>query len=372
MRVILGRAAALGALGIGSAACASDDGSSDPACTGAECGAGGTAGSASGGGGSSGGGAAGTAGTPGTIPIGTCADEPPPGAEQAPDPPSYSGGACPTLTPGTAYNVISTSGQDRQFVLLAPDNPQPGETFPLAFMWHWLSGTGEQFAGIIGGQQTANETRTIMVFPTGVDAIPANWPWSSANNTDPTLLPRGLLLFDDILACVSEQFPVDKNCVSSVGVSDGALWTSQLAGQRGQYLSSILVLSGGVGPDPNGLLLPWTPSPHAMPALALWGGTTDVFAVVMFDQAMRNLEAGLQQGGHFVVECIHNCGHGVPPLEPVEGQSLFTPLFRFVTDHPYWLPDGVSPYTTEGLPLGMPPWCAIGVGNAIARTDPCQ
>jgi predicted esterase len=180
--------------------------------------------------------------------------------------------------------------------------------------------------------------------------------------------------FDDMLACVSEQFPVDKNCVSSAGVSDGALWTSQLIGGRGQYLSSAVVLSGGVANpgDENAMLVKeYLPSSHAMPVLVLWGGPTDICIVLTFETASLALEEKLVAEGHFILECQHNCGHSVPPIEVAPGGSLITPFVSFIRSHPYWTPVGRSPYEADGVPADFPAWCAIGAGNAVARTGEC-
>jgi hypothetical protein len=48
-----------------------------------------------------------------------------------------------------------------------------------------------------------------------------------------TIWWKNLAFFDDMLACVAEQFAIDENCVSSAGVSAGALFTAQLGSARG-------------------------------------------------------------------------------------------------------------------------------------------
>jgi hypothetical protein len=180
------------------------------------------------------------------------------------------------------------------------------------------------------------------------------------------------VFFDDMLSCVSEQFPVNKNCVSTAGVSDGALWSSQLIGGRGQYLSSAIVLSGGVN-NPNsaatGIIRPYIPSPHAMPVIVLWGGPSDICIILPFADATAALEQALIGENHFIVECQHNCGHAEPPFTAPDGGTKFAALWQFVKDHPYWLPAGRSPYETGTLPDGFPPWCAVGPGCAVPPTD---
>jgi hypothetical protein len=110
-----------------------------------------------------------------------------------------------------------------------------------------------------------------------------------------------------------------------------------------------------------------------MPAMVLWGGPTDnCFGVFSFDELSKNLEKKLTQQGHFLLECIHNCGHGPPPFEAPNAPTPFAALWDFVLDHPGWLPAGVSPYQTNGISQSFPSWCAIGAGKAMPRTGPCK
>lgn len=109
-----------------------------------------------------------------------------------------------------------------------------------------------------------------------------------------------------------------------------------------------------------------------MPALVLWGGPEDKCIVIDFQEASKDLEEQLVAGGHFVLECIHNCNHSTPPFDVPEGMTDFAPLWDFLLDHPYWLEPGQWPYNTEGLPASMPAWCAIGAGNAVPPPGVCD
>jgi hypothetical protein len=86
--------------------------------------------------------------------------------------------------------------------------------------------------------------------------------------------------------------------------------------------------------------------------------------------ASHDLEMNLVTGGQFFVECVHNCGHSVPPFDPPMGESKFKPMWQFGLDHPFWLYPGESPYE-NGLPADMPDWCGIGMGGATPRTGMC-
>ncbi|MCA9661517.1 MAG: hypothetical protein KC486_24470 [Myxococcales bacterium] len=301
-----------------------------------------------------------------------CGQEPPPGAEVAPPPPTF-GGICPTLELGflegdkTAPNEVMTAGGPRRFAVVAPEEIAEGERLPVIFMWHWLGGSAHSFWERSEVTSAAEELRFIAVIPESKDDILFKWPFTVLDTDE--RVEEEFAFFDDMLACVAEQFDIDENCVSSTGVSAGALFTGQLAGGRGEYLSAIMPLSGGTG----GLTVkPWKSSKHAMPALVLWGGRDDFCVAVDFNETSMDLEAGLEADGHFVTECIHNCGHSTPPFDVPMGFPTFAPLWMFALDHPYWLDDGDSPYVEAGgLPVGYPEWCAVGIGNADIRTGEC-
>lgn len=310
-------------------------------------------------------------------PLTRCGEEPPPGAVLAPEIPKYSG-TCPILetgyVEGQAFNVLEQKFGpltfDRTFLVIAPDDMQPDERLPVMFMWHWLGGSAKDFYERADAQNAVNEKRFIAVIPDGrtpEQGVFFKWPFSISDLDDS--LDAEFQFFDDMLSCVHEQFNVDKDCVSSVGVSAGALFTSQLAGGRGDRLASFMSLSGGTG---GTVVKPWTAPAHKMPGLVLWGGEGDFCIAVDFEQTSKDLEKNLVEDGHFVVECIHNCNHSTPPFDVPEGMTAFAPLWDFLRDHPYWLEPGQSPYITQGLAPSMPTWCAVGVGNAIPPAEVCD
>ena len=313
---------------------------------------------------------------PPAVPGVTCATPPPQGSPTPPALPAYSGGTCPTLVAGT--NPIMSSGAQRSFILVLPQSFDPEtEQLPLLFMWHYIGGSASSMVGHGEAQQAADELRMIVAVPEkkGDVILPiANvdlaWPYMDFNAA--SRVEQEAVLFDDILACVSKQYPVQQQCVSSVGVSAGALWTAQLIQLRSNRLASAIVISGGVGPtggfggyaDVRG----WSGMQRSFPVMYGWGGPTDTCGGVNFQAGSHSLGAKLDTQGSFVVECVHNCGHSAPPVDPMAGLKV---LYKFVLDHPYWLPAGSSPWISDGFPTGTPEWCAIGVGNADARTGAC-
>jgi predicted esterase len=315
-------------------------------------------------GGADGGGGA----APVEVPLGsvTCATERPPDVPEPLPLKSYTGGSCPTLQVGP--NVLPSSGTDRGFILALPSDYSPDERLPVAFLWHWLAGSADQFLAIGALEEAANSLRFIAVIPEAKGDVQFTWP-ATALESD-ARFEEELVFFDDMLTCVAEQFGVNLDCVSTVGVSAGALWTAQLAWARSEYLASMISLSGGVGDGTRA----WGGAAHALPALVVWGGPTDNF-ILNFEVLSQGLEAELTAGGHFVAECVHNCGHGVPPLEAAPGGNpilgFVEGVVRFAIDHPYWVAKGQSPWLENGLPEGLPSFCAIGAGQAVPRTGDC-
>jgi hypothetical protein len=312
--------------------------------------------------------------TPMTIAAASCASPPPPGAAMPSPPKAYTGGTCPMLVAydGTdaTYNNIMSMGNARSFALAVPSDLQPGEHLPVIFLWYWLKGSAQDFYTIGDVQNAVNTQRFLAVIPNAKGDIAIwNWPFSVIDST--ARQEEEYTFFDDMLSCVAQQFNVNTSCVSSAGISAGALFTDQLVGARSDYLSSFLSLSGGVG---GPYIKPYAspPPPHAMPGMVLWGGPSDNCVIINFQTCSENLEADLKADCNFVVECIHNCGHGEPPFDLDAGGSTYAGLWQFALDHPYWLPAGTSPYTTNGLPSDLPAWCAVGIGNAVPRTGMCN
>jgi predicted esterase len=291
-----------------------------------------------------------------------CSDAPPAGAAAPAQPKPYSGGSCPALVPGV--NTF-TSTAPRQFILVVPANLAPTDEVPVIFLWHWLGADANDFLERGEVQKAVDAQRFIAVIPEAKEGTLFRWPFSVADTQQ--ALDEELMFFDDMLSCVSEQFAVNDNCVATAGVSAGALFSGQLASYRGEYLSSFLSLSGGTGGD---FIKPWSAPAHKLPAVVLWGGPDDTCVVINFQETSHDLEQNLAAGGHFFLECVHNCTHNEPPME-VGASSKYEALWEFVFDHPFWLKAGESPYLKSGIPAGLPQWCGVGAASAVMREGAC-
>jgi hypothetical protein len=307
-----------------------------------------------------------------------CGVPAPEGAPRALPAPRYSGGTCPRLVPGR--NVLRTAGGMRAFHLVVPRGGDAGAApMPLLFGWHWLNGSATGFIERGQVQANADRRRFIGAFPEkkgdlgiGFGSVRFDPGWPYLNFHTPARIEEEAQFFDDMLACIAAQYPVDLDCVSSAGVSAGALWTAQLAQVRSERLASAIILSGGIGPATvlgAGLIdaRTWSGARHRLPMMILWGGPIDQCGL-NFNVASRNLQNAVGRAGHFIEECLHNCGHTVPPVDPMYGIGA---IWQFFLDHPYWLAPGDSPYLAAGLPMSAPTWCAIGAGRATPRVGSC-
>jgi hypothetical protein len=357
----------LGANGYGGANAGGGSSSGVPSVGGGNSGVPGGGGDNSGvpsGGGASGNGSAGNSG--GQKYPKLCDDAPPAGAQQAADAPGYSGGSCPDLGTHSGSVTITSSGAQRQFLLVVPTDFDPGERLPVMFLWHWIGGSAESFLKKGDVQSAVDQQRFIAVIPQKKGDVV--WTWPFAISDPQSRMEEEFKFFDDMLSCVSAQFDVNKNCVGQTGVSSGALFVDQLVSARSQYISSFESLSGGVG----GIIKPWGHPQHRVPGMVLWGGSGDnCMNLLSFDQGSQELETALQSDGNFFIECKHNCGHAEPPFDDNPGFSPYKPLWDFAFSHPYWLGAGQSPFLQDGLPNDFPSWCGIGKGSATPRTGAC-
>lgn len=291
-----------------------------------------------------------------------CGSAPPDGAEVPAALPTPSG-ECPAFVPGV--NTFSSSGEAREVIVVAPADLQPDEQLPVALLWHWLGGSADAFVEVADVQEAVDQFRFLALVAIDKGDLVFRWPFTTVDSD--ARVQEEFVYFDDLLACAAESYPIDNTCVTSVGVSAGALFTSQLGWARSEYLSSIVSLSGGTG----GLVRGWGGAEHILPAMVLWGGPEDFCVAVDFAETSADLESSLEADGHAVIECEHNCGHAAPPFETSDPDlTPFAAMWRFFLDHPYWLEPGETPWGGD-QPTFAPQWCSVGVGSAMPREGEC-
>ncbi|WFE63690.1 cellulose binding domain-containing protein [Micromonospora sp. WMMD714] len=140
-------------------------------------------------------------------------------------------GKAPTLTNGT--RTISSSGQNRSYILRIPDGYDRNRQYRLVVGFHWLNGSAQNVssAGYYGLLPLSNNS-TIFVAPQGIDA-----GWANTNGRD-------LTLFDDILRQVENDLCVDTTQRFVLGWSYGGAMSYAVACARPTVVRAVAVLSG--------------------------------------------------------------------------------------------------------------------------------
>jgi len=242
--------------------------------------------------------------------------------------PEYSGDTCPTLSQGEIDFATGDTSYAVRFEL--PDDP---EGAPVVFVWHWLGGTHDQIVDWLEFDALTDEG-AIVVAPRSSDSL---FEWASFSP------PEGnpdLLLFHDLLSCLSTQYTVDLDRVYATGMSAGGLWTSYLTTHGAPWLAATAPLSGGAVGD--------TSAAHPIPVMLTWGGPTDEAQGYDFHDGTQTLSQDLRDDGYFVIECEHDGGHTVP-------DGAAEDIWRFFEQHPA---GAASPWS-EALPDSLPDYCRL-------------
>ncbi|ATO14108.1 cellulose-binding protein [Micromonospora sp. WMMA2032] len=140
-------------------------------------------------------------------------------------------GKAPTLTSGT--RTITSSGQNRSYILRIPDGYDRNRPYRLIFGFHWLNGSANNVAsaGYYGLLPLSNNS-TIFVAPQGIDN-----GWANTNGRD-------LTLFDDISRQVENDLCVDTTQRFALGWSYGGAMSYAVACARPTVVRAVTVLSG--------------------------------------------------------------------------------------------------------------------------------
>lgn len=257
-----------------------------------------------------------------------------PALEVAPEPFAYSGGTCPALVDGDNDGFLSAE-KERSFILKLPENP---EGAPVLFLWHWLGGSATQALRVFDYNRLPEDEGIIVVAPESCcDTFEWQFMTPPEDNVD-------LVFFDDLLSCLDQQFQIDRDRVWATGMSAGGLWTTYLTIHRASWLVSTAIFSGGTDP-----VIDYETPPSPIPVMLTWGGPTDLYAVLSFEEASLAFEAQIEADGSFVVPCVHDGGHTIPSGGPEAG-------LEFLMDHPR---NAVPEPYADGLPSDFPDYCAL-------------
>lgn len=250
-------------------------------------------------------------------------------------------GACPVFAEGELTFAPAALGKTRTAQVWIGKEAATLDG-PLVFYWY---GTGSSPTEALWGLNEAivDEIKAMggLVVAPFHDPDVGTYPWflvSEEREDD-------LILADEILACAISEVGVDTRRIHTMGLSAGALHSSQMGLRRSNYIASIVTYSGGLTTSEGQTYL--DPS-NKFAAMLFHGGEED-FWVLDFQETTRIYRDFLRANGNFSFMCNHETGH-VVPHEDVDH------AFEFLKAHPFRTEP--SPYS-GGLPASFPTYCSL-------------
>ncbi len=162
----------------------------------------------------------------------------PVGDASAPAPPVASAGCgkAPGAT-GLAQATITVLGAARHYQLFVPSAYDASRPTRLVFVFHGLGGDGDQIRAYFGFETEANG-QALFVYPDGLAqaAQGGRTGWAESD----------LAFFDALLAEISSRYCVDAKRVFAAGHSFGGYMSNLVGCERGDVVSAIAPVSGGL------------------------------------------------------------------------------------------------------------------------------
>ena len=238
-------------------------------------------------------------------------------------------------------NTFTSAELERSFILNLPDGLT--EAAPLVFAYHGLGGSSTGMLEYSGLDALDHGEPVIFVVPNsartaeGEREFPIEWnilaPQFDNDNQD-------LVFFDDIVTCVSEQFPVDDNRIYVTGMSAGGLWTTFVTMHREHVIAASAPMSGGY-------MQAW-PDPTPTPILISWGGASDVAVGTNFHDLANELIANVDASDFAYATCNHNQAHTWPA-------EMSAAVWSWLSGHTL---GEASPFV-DALPPEFPGYCTL-------------
>ena len=302
----------------------------------------------------------------------SCAVSPPAGAPAPPPPKAYTGGTCPKLIAydGTNGRAITSMGNARSFPWRSPQPAAqrgPADHLPLVLA------QGER-AGLLHQGRRAERRRQAALHrgdPPG-EGRPGLFPGVNLDLSSPYAIDAGAarrgvhLLRRHALVRVA-QYNVNLSCVSSAGVSAGALCTDQLLARVGVPVLVHLALRRRRRFHPA-LRQPRAGAPPAGDRALGWADGH------LHPHLLPDLVAGAREGPSPTATSWSSASTtaATPSLPSIPTRDCRST--RASGSSPSITPTGcrrAPPLHHEGPPLRDALWCAIGAGNAVPRTGAC-
>lgn len=250
-------------------------------------------------------------------------------------------GTCPNFASGVVSFAPKGLKKPRN-VKLWVDPSAKGKKGPLFFYWHGTAQTpNEAMSGLGKYISKITEMGGVVAAPFH-DPESGTFPWFLVEGVDAKRMDD-LILADEILACAQEQVGIDTRRIHTLGLSAGALQSTQMSYRRSNYIASSAMYSGGLIVD-----APTSKEPRNRFSSMIFHGGPDDIVVVKFKETSERFLKDMIEKKHFAFICDHQSGHIIP-------RTQLDNVWKFFSDHPFAAP---SPYE-DGFPSTFPDYCKL-------------
>ena len=265
-----------------------------------------------------------------------------------------------SLAPGTF---------DRKFLVIAPDDLAPDERLPVMFMWHWLGGEARTSTSAPRPRTPSTRSASSPSSPRAATGHRVfQWPFTASSTRR---VARGRVPVLRRHAVVRERAVQRRQGLRQQRRRQRRARCSPASSPAAAATAWHPSCRCRAAPAATWSRLDQAPE-HKLPGMVLWGGPDDFCIVIDFEETSKDLEMHLSRAATSCSSASTTATTRPRRSRSRRAMTAFAPLWEFLRDHPYWLEPGESPYITEGLPLSMPTWCAVGAGNAIPPPGVCD
>lgn len=216
--------------GLGGAAAAAGAGGAGVGGAGAASGAGGTPGGA--GGGSAGSGAESSGGTSSAGASGSAA------GGSAGGPPEC---ALPPVSPGTSTRSLSSSGEQRQYLLHVPAGYDASAPVPLILIFHGYFGSAQGMQGVTGMSALADQHGFAVAYGVGVSS---SWNAGKCCGSSAAVDRPDVQYVSDVIDHASAELCIDPKRVYAAGMSNGSMLSNRLGCALADRIAAIGAVAG--------------------------------------------------------------------------------------------------------------------------------